>query len=145
MNEWIMFDYCFFPFFIVLLLTTASHSCPFSHLQITFLWEPIETSVGFILFFFDHCFTSNGSNVAKSLIPTITLVPDIGHFSPLERALTLVCYSWTQVPFHHTSLFEPKVISSGISGKFFSDHSVISSGCTSAKLLFIAKPQPPCA
>lgn len=39
----------------------------------------------------------------------------------------------------------PKVISSGVSGKFFSDHSVISSGCTSAKLLFIAKPQPPCA
>ena len=32
-----------------------------------------------------------------------------------------------------------------LSGKFFSDHSVISSGCTSAKLLFIAKPQPPCA
>ena len=47
--------------------------------------------------------------------------------------------------FHHTFLFEPKVISSGVSGKFFSDHSVISSGCTSAKLLFIAKPQPPCA
>lgn len=38
-----------------------------------------------------------------------------------------------------------KVISSGVSGKFFSDHSETSSGCTSAKLLFIAKPQPPCA
>ena len=56
--------------------------------------EPIETSVGFILFFFDHCFTSNGSNVAKSLIPAITLAPEhIGHFSPLERALTLACHS----------------------------------------------------
>ena len=86
------------------------------------------------------------SNVAKSLIPAITLAPEhIGHFSPLERALTLVCHSCPQVPFHHTFLFEPKVISSGVSGKFFSDHSVISSGCTSAKLLFIAKPQPPCA
>ena len=48
----------------------------------------------FILFFFDHCFTSNGSNVAKSLIPAITLAPEhIGHFSPLERALTLACHS----------------------------------------------------
>ena len=47
--------------------------------------------------------------------------------------------------FHHTFLFEPKVISSGVSGKFFSDHSETSSGCTSVKLLFIAKPQPPCA
>ena len=47
--------------------------------------------------------------------------------------------------FHHTFLFEPKVMSSGVSGKFFSDHSETSSGCTSAKLLFIAKPQPPCA
>ena len=108
--------------FIVLLLTTASHSWPFLHLHITFLWEPIETSVGFILFFFDHCFASNGSNVAKSLIPAITLAPEhIGHFSPLERALTLVCHSCPQVPFHHTFLFEPKVISSGVSGKFFSD------------------------
>jgi len=33
-----------------------------------------------------------------------------------------------------------KVISSGVSGKFSSDHSETSSGCTSAKLLFIVKP-----
>ena len=98
------------------------------------------------LFFFDHCFASSGSNVAKSLIPAITLAPEhIGHFSPLERALTLVCHSCPQAPLHHTFLFEPKVMPSGVSGKFFSDHSVISSGCTSAKLLFITKPQPPCA
>ena len=45
----------------------------------------------------------------------------------------------------HFILFEPKVMSSGVSVKFFSDHSETSSGCTSAKLLFIAKPQPPCA
>ena len=38
-----------------------------------------------------------------------------------------------------------KVWWKGVSGKFFSDHSETSSGCTSAKLLFIAKPQPPCA
>ena len=54
--------------------------------------------------------------------------------------------TFSQFPVEdYTFLFEPKVISSGVSGKFFSDHSVISSGCTSAKLLFIAKPQPPCA
>ena len=35
----------------------------------------------FYLILFDHCFTSNGSNVAKSLIPAITLAPEhIGHF-----------------------------------------------------------------
>ena len=45
----------------------------------------------------------------------------------------------------HTFRYDTKVISSGVNGKFFSDHSEISSGCTSAKLLFIAKPQPPCA
>ena len=34
------------------------------------------------------------SNVAKSLIPAITLAPEhIGHFSPPERALTLACHS----------------------------------------------------
>lgn len=88
--------------FIVLLLTAASHSWPFLHLHITFLWEPIETSIDFILFFFDHCFTNSGSNVAKSLIPAITLAPEhIGHFSPLERALTLACHSWPQAPLHH--------------------------------------------
>ena len=49
-----------------------------------------------ILFFFDHCFTNNVSNAAKSLIPAITLAPEhIGHFSPLERALTLV-FEWSE-------------------------------------------------
>ncbi len=58
-----------------------------------------------------------------------TLAPEhIGHFSPFERALTLVSHSCPQAPFHHTLLFEPKVILSGVSGKFFSDHSGISSG-----------------
>ncbi len=36
--------------------------------------------------------------------------------------------SCPQAPFHHTLLFEPKVILSGVSGKFLSDHSGISSG-----------------
>ena len=59
--------------------------------------EPLDelfSNLHQIFIFFDHCFTSNGSNVAKSLIPAITLAPEhIGHFSPLERALTLVCHS----------------------------------------------------
>lgn len=73
--------------------------------------------------------TTISSKIDKSLIPSITLAPEhIGHFSPFERALTLVSHSCPQAPFHHTLLFEPKVILSGVSGKFFSDHSGISSG-----------------
>ena len=37
------------------------------------------------------------------------------------------------------NLFEPKVTLSGVSGKFFSDHSVINSRCTADKLLLISK------
>ena len=80
--------------FMVLLLTVAIHSCPNLHFHITFLCEPIDTSVGLISFFSDHSEANSGFNVLKSLIPSITLAPEhIGHFSPLERALTLVCHS----------------------------------------------------
>ena len=124
--------------FIVLLFTNASHSCPCLHFQITFLCDPRDTCVGFSLFFFDHWRANSGFKVARSLIPSTTLAPEqIGHFSPAERLLTLVCHSCPQSAFHHTILLEPYVILSGVSGRFLSDHSQTSSGCATAKLLFI--------
>ena len=117
------------------------HSCPNLHFHITFLCEPIDTSVGLISFSSDHSEANSGFNVFKSLIPSFTLAPEhMWHFSPLERAFILVSHSWPQAPFHHTLLFEPKVMLSGVSGKFFSDHSATNSGCTVANLLLISKP-----
>ena len=75
-------------------------------------------------------------SVARSLIPGITLAPEqIGQPSPAERLFGLACHSWPHAAVHHTFLFDPYVICSGVSGRFFSDHSLTSSGCTDAKLL----------
>ena len=79
---------------MLLLFTVAIHSCSNLHFHITFLCEPIDTSVGLILFFSDHSEANSGFNVLKSLMPVTTLAPEhIGHFSPLERAFTLVSHS----------------------------------------------------
>ena len=76
---------------MVLLFTVAIHSCPNLHFHITFLCEPIDTSVGLISFSSDHSEANSGFNVLKSLMPATILAPEhIGHFSPLERAFTFL-------------------------------------------------------
>ena len=52
----------------------------------------------------------------------------------------LTIHSCPNLHFHITFLCEPKVMLSGISGKFFSDHSATNSRCTVTKLLLISKP-----
>ena len=57
----------------------------------------------------------------------------------------LTIHSCPNLHFHITFLCEPKVMLSGVSGKFFSDHSATNSGCTAAKLLLISNPLLPLA
>ena len=78
---------------------SALHSCPQAPIQSTFLWEPTPISVGWMVFFGDHSFSSSGFKLARSLIPaTILALLQIGQFSPLDLAFALACHSWPQLP-----------------------------------------------
>ena len=62
----------------------------------------------------------------------------------ISQQIDLLClFHYLRWDIRHTFLFEPKVTLSGVSGKFFSDHSATNSGCTADKLLLISKPPLP--
>ena len=77
-------------------LITDFHSLPhLLHLHQTFFLDFAFISSGFNgKFFSDHSEAILGCVVCKSLNPFRNIYPlQYGHFSPLERALTLVCHS----------------------------------------------------